>query len=71
MTHRHKALIVDDQQGIMEILGAILSSLDHDYDYARTQREVDSHGEDVCRRSLRRHSQAETWPRDDWHRELL
>ena len=40
MTHRHKALIVDDQQGIMEILGAILSSLDHDYDYARTQREA-------------------------------
>ncbi|HBP18958.1 MAG TPA: hypothetical protein DEA08_14370, partial [Planctomycetes bacterium] len=40
MPARHKALIVDDQRGIMEILGAILSSLDHDYDYARTQREA-------------------------------
>ena len=40
MSSRHKALIVDDQRGIMEILGAILSSLDHDYDYARTQREA-------------------------------
>lgn len=37
---KHKALIVDDQRGIMEILGAILSSLDHEYDYARTQREA-------------------------------
>jgi CheY-like chemotaxis protein len=40
MAGKHKALIVDDQRGIMEILGAILSSLDHDYDYARTQREA-------------------------------
>ena len=40
MTQQHKALIIDDQQGVLEILGAILSSLDHDYDYARTQREA-------------------------------
>ncbi|MBL4846139.1 MAG: response regulator [Planctomycetes bacterium] len=40
MTQQHKALIVDDQQGVLEILGAILSSLDHAYDYARTQREA-------------------------------
>ncbi len=40
MTQQHKALIVDDQQGVLDILGAILSSLDHAYDYARTQREA-------------------------------
>jgi len=40
MRDKHQALIIDDQQGVLEILGAILSSLDHAYDYARTQREA-------------------------------
>jgi DNA-binding response OmpR family regulator len=38
--HRHKALVIDDQQGVLETVKAILFSMEHDFDTARTQREA-------------------------------
>lgn len=40
MKHRHMALVIDDQQGVLETVKAILFSMEHDFDTARTQREA-------------------------------
>ncbi|MCO5166605.1 MAG: response regulator [Planctomycetes bacterium] len=40
MKHEHKALVIDDQQGVLETVKAILFSMEHGFDTARTQREA-------------------------------